>query len=175
MPLKTDYETQDCSAARALEVVGERWTLLVLRDCFFGVRRFSDVRRHLGIPRAVLATRLATLVDAGVLERREYRPGRDEYLLTERGRTLWPTLYALTRWGDQNYAPRGRRRVFAHAECDALLDVLGVCPACGRFPDAAEIEVRPGPGLGEPSPDEDPVNRALRTAHRLLTPLLPEP
>src|SRR5690349_24929986 len=89
MPLGTDYAGQDCSLARALEVVGERWTLLVLRDCFFGVRRFSDLRAHLDISRAVLSARLADLVEAGLLARREPAPGRVEYELTEQGLALW--------------------------------------------------------------------------------------
>ena len=80
------YESQDCSLARALEDVGERWTLLVLRDCFFGVRRFTDLQAHLDISRAVLSARLADLVESGLLDRREYAPGRSEYELTEQGR-----------------------------------------------------------------------------------------
>ena len=90
MPLGTDYAGQACSLARTLEVVGERWTLLILRDLFFGVRRFSDLQRHLDVPRAVLSARIATLVEGGLVERRPYRPGRDELLLTERGEELCP-------------------------------------------------------------------------------------
>lgn len=175
MPLGSDYAAQDCSLARTLEVVGERWTLLVLRDCFFGVRRFTDLLRHLGIPRAVLAGRLAGLVAAGVLDRREYRPGRDEYVLTDRGRTLWPTLYALARWGDDNFAPAGRRRLFVHTACATEIDPVGFCPTCTLVPTVAELEIHPGPGLGPRRPDEDPVSRALRRPHRLLAPLLPAP
>ena len=74
MPLGTDYAGQGCSLARTLEVVGERWTLLILRDLFFGVRRFSDLQRHLDIPRAVLSARIAALVEGGLVERRPYRP-----------------------------------------------------------------------------------------------------
>src|ERR1700675_1085600 len=93
--LGKDYELQDCPVARALELVGERWTILVIRDCFLGVRRFSDFLVHLDIPRAGLSNRLARLVSEGMLERREYSPGRSEYLLTDRGRSLWPILHSL--------------------------------------------------------------------------------
>ena len=111
MALGKDYELQDCPVARALELVGERWTILVIRDCFLGVRRFSDFLVHLDIPRAVLTSRLDRLVSEGMLERREYSLGRSEYLLTDRGRSLWPILHSLAEWGDQQAAPRaGRRR-----------------------------------------------------------------
>ena len=99
MPLGTDYAGQPCSLARTLEIVGERWTLLIVRDLFFGVRRFSDLQRHLDIPRAVLASRLAALVEAGVVE-------PDPYRLTERGEELWPAVHALMQWGE----PRGEHR-----------------------------------------------------------------
>jgi DNA-binding HxlR family transcriptional regulator len=170
--------------ARALEVVGERWTLLVLRDCFFGVRRFGDLAAHLDVPRAVLSDRLATLVGAGVLERHG-----QEYLVTESAYPLWPALRALATWGEADQrASGGTLRRFAHAECprggpgtdaldtDALgtgaldTDVGGRCPACGRVPGPADLVVRPLAPPDEPRRD-DPVSRALRRPHRLLTPL----
>jgi DNA-binding HxlR family transcriptional regulator len=170
--LGRDYEGQDCSLARALEVVGERWTILVLRDCFFGVRRFTDLQAHLDIPRAVLTDRLARLVDAGVLTRTEYRRGRHEYTLTPHGGDLWPSLYALSRWGERHDSPHGPRRVFSHLPCGADLGPGGQCPDCGVIPPAEEIEIRPGPGLRHRR--ADPVSVALRSPHRLLTPLLTE-
>jgi DNA-binding HxlR family transcriptional regulator len=88
--LGKNYEGQDCSLARALEIVGERWTMLVLRDCFFGVRRFTDLQAHLDVPRAVLTERLTQLVAEGILDRVEYQRGRHEYQLTQRGLDLWP-------------------------------------------------------------------------------------
>ena len=121
MPLGRDYARQDCSLARAMEVVGERWTLLVLRDLFYGVRRFTDLHRHLDIPRAVLSTRLATLVEHGLVERRGERPGRHAYVLTDRGIELWPAVHALTHWGDRHYAARGPRQVFTHDEMYRIL------------------------------------------------------
>lgn len=93
----------ECPIARTLDVVGDPWTLLIIRDAFFGSRRFEDFRRVLGIPRATLTTRLASLVEHGVLERREYstRPVRHEYVLTRKGRALGPLLVAMLQWGDE--------------------------------------------------------------------------
>ena len=93
----------ECSIARTLEVIGERWSLLIVRDAFYGVRRFDDFREDLGVARNVLADRLATLVARGVLERRQYeeRPPRYEYVLTEKGRDLLPVVLTMMRWGDR--------------------------------------------------------------------------
>jgi DNA-binding HxlR family transcriptional regulator len=173
MALGKDYQRQDCSLARALEVVGERWTLLVLRDCLFGVTRFSDLRGRLDIPRAVLADRLSALVAEGLLERRPYRPGRDEYLPTEQALALWPAIYALREWGERHYPPPGgRRRYFRHVPCDTDIDTTGRCPACGELPMPGELETRPGPGADLTLRD-DVVSRALYSPHRMLTPLPP--
>lgn len=172
MALGKDYERQDCSLARALELLGERWTLLIVRDAFYGVRRYNDFLTHLDVPRAVLATRLQALVDAEVLDRRPYQdnPVRHEYVLTERGRGLWPALNALSHWGAEHLSPSGPTRVFAHASCGAPIGRTGVCPDCGEYAEPDELEVRPGPGAGRPYRD-DPVSRALRTPHRILEPL----
>jgi DNA-binding HxlR family transcriptional regulator len=98
------YEGQDCSIARALEVVGERWTLLIVRDALLGLRRFEEFQRSLGIARNVLADRLNRLVEAGILERVRYqvRPDRYEYTLTEKGRDLDVALVGLRQWGDKH-------------------------------------------------------------------------
>jgi DNA-binding HxlR family transcriptional regulator len=168
--LGREYEKQNCALARALEVVGERWTILVLRDLFFGVRRFTDLQAHLDIPRAVLTDRLSRLVDEGVLTRTEYRRGRHEYALTPHGRDLWPTLYALSMWGERHDSPAGPRRVFSHAPCAAELVPTGQCPSCGALPPPEEIDLRPGPGMSLERTDA--VSIALREPHRLLTPLL---
>jgi DNA-binding HxlR family transcriptional regulator len=170
MPLGSDYAGQSCSLARTLEVVGERWTLLILRDLFFGVRRFSDLQRHLDIPRAVLSARIAALVDDGLVERRPYRPGRDELLLTERGVELWPAVHALMQWGEKHESPGGPRRVFVHVACGTQIGPTGLCPRCEREPTAAELEMRLGPGATAPIRD-DAVTLALREPHRLMTPL----
>src|SRR3954447_25250449 len=101
--LGKDYGGQDCGLARALEIVGERWSLLIVRDAFYGVRRFTDFQQHLDIPKAVLSDRLNGLVAAGVLERHPdpRRPGRFVYALTGAGLELWPALHALLVWGGQ--------------------------------------------------------------------------
>ena len=163
MPLGTDYAGQTCSLARTLEVVGERWTLLILRDLFFGVRRFSDLQRHLDIPRAVLSSRLAALVEAGIVE-----PG--PYRLTRAGEELWPAVHALMQWGERHQSPGGPRRVFAHVECGSDLDASGRCPSCGFVPRADALVMRPGPGATAPLRD-DAVTLALREPRRLLEPL----
>lgn len=174
MGLGKDYEGQECTLARALEVVGERWTMLVVRDAFYGVRRFSDFRAHLDIPRAVLADRLATLTAAGVLAKQRYQetPPRDEYVLTERGRELWSVMYPLMQWGDRHVPNAGTMRIFEHTACAVRLDAVGGCPSCGRMVPPDEVTIRPGPG--EPlRKRDDPVTVALRHPHPLLTPLFP--
>ncbi|WP_314175507.1 winged helix-turn-helix transcriptional regulator [Streptomyces winkii] len=175
MALGKDYAAQSCSLARTLELVGERWTLLIVRDAFYGVRRYNDFLTHLGMPRAVLSTRLRTLTDARILETVRYQtsPPRDEYVLTAKGRRLWPAVYALAVWGEEHYgAERGSRRDFLHAECAVRLDDGGRCPECGQGIAPEDVEMRPGPGA-DPEP-ADPVDRALRTPRRLLEPL-PQP
>jgi DNA-binding HxlR family transcriptional regulator len=167
MALGVDYAQQDCSLARALELVGERWTILILRDSFFGVRRFSDFEAHLDISKAVLTQRLSRLVEAGLLERTPHG-GRDEYTMTERGVALWPALYALTRWGEMQ-SVRGPRRIFSHVECGSDLDSSGLCPACGIMPRPDSLEMRPGPGISNWR--RDPVSIALRSPRRILEPL----
>ncbi|HSS23056.1 MAG TPA: helix-turn-helix domain-containing protein, partial [Mycobacterium sp.] len=98
--------------ARSLEIVGERWTLLIMRDAFYGVRRFSDFRSHLGIPKAVLAERLAFLVAEGVLTKVTGNRGRDEYELTGEGRQLWPMIWSMISWGNENYLDKPSRRTY---------------------------------------------------------------
>ena len=170
MALPRDYDTQACALARSLEVVGERWTLLILRDLFFGVRRFSDIQGHLDVPRAVLSARLARLVETGVVERRPYGPGRDELLLTDNGRELWPIVHGLMQWGERHLVADGPVRLFAHAACGTDLSPHGGCPSCGIEPPPEDVETRPGPGV--PSViRRDPISRALRRPHRLLTPV----
>lgn len=173
MALGKMYERQDCAMARTLEEVGERWTLLVLRDCLLGTRRFSALRERLDIPRAMLASRLSALVEAGILERHPYAPGRYEYLPTEKGTALWPAIHALLEWGERFHpAPAGRRRIYRHVPCDRDLDTGGRCPGCDEVPAPGEVETRPGPGAGELVQREDAVTTTLNSGpHRLLTPL----
>ena len=134
MPLGTEYAQQDCSLARTLEVVGERWTLLILRDCFLGVRRFADFAAHLDISKAVLTERLGSLVDAGLL-RTVPRGARHDYVLTERGLSLWPVTFTMTQWGEQHLAPRGPTAgVRAPPLRRGKGEPSGRCPVCGQVP-----------------------------------------
>ncbi|MEE6263875.1 winged helix-turn-helix transcriptional regulator [Plantactinospora sonchi] len=176
MALGKNYDRQNCSFARALELLGERWTLLLVRDAFYGVRRYADFLAHLDIPRAVLADRLRSLTEAGVLDRRRYSdaPPRDEYVLTDRGRELWSAFYQLGQWGERHLSSNGPIRLFVHADCDTALDPTGACGGCGRLVAPEEVEIRPGPGEVAVRRD-DPVSVALRRPHRLLTPLIGEP
>jgi DNA-binding HxlR family transcriptional regulator len=171
MTLPRKYTDQACSLSRALEIVGERWTLLIVRDAFFGVRRFTDFAVHLNIPRAVLTGRLNALVDDGIMARALAESGREEYELTDKGLGLWPVVRSLLAWGDENYAPRGPRRLMYHAACDTLLESEGRCPHCALVPAIAEIVIAPGPGLEPMSEDADRVTRALSHPHRLLEPI----
>ncbi|MGY3340150.1 DNA-binding HxlR family transcriptional regulator [Streptomyces filamentosus] len=151
MTLPRDYRGQTCALSRAMEVVGERWTLLILRDAFYGVRRFGEFAAHLAAPRAVLADRLAGLVAAGVLDRRP-EPGtgrREAYVLTEKGLGLWPAVRALTDWGEQHApAPGGPRRLFLHHADGARVGPDGRCSGCGTPVPPGDLLVAPGPGLG---------------------------
>jgi DNA-binding HxlR family transcriptional regulator len=147
--LNRTYDDQVCSVARTLEVVGERWTLLIVRDAFLGLRRFDEFQRSLGVSRNVLSDRLDRLVDSGVLERVPYheRPPRYEYRLTDRGRDLYPVIFGLMRWGDRHAAPDGPPRVVLHRGCDGTPDEHMVCAKCGEPLTVRQVETRPGPGV----------------------------
>jgi DNA-binding HxlR family transcriptional regulator len=135
--------------ARTLAVIGDRWTLLVLRDCFIRVRRFEVFEARLGITRHVLADRLRKLVKAGVLRKVAYqqRPRRYEYRLTETGLDLYPVLIAIAHWGDTHLAGRrGRPLLHRHAACGRFFDPVTVCSECGEPVGAREVHVHPGPG-----------------------------
>ena len=131
---RTSAARDTCSVARTLEVVGERWTMLVLREAFYGVRRFNDFQQLLGAPRNVLTARLQTLVDAGVLRREPYREEgareRHEYRLTEAGRDLMPALVALMQWGDRHLADEaGGPVVVRHRDCGEQVSAVLTCAA----------------------------------------------
>ncbi|MEU2241095.1 helix-turn-helix domain-containing protein [Streptomyces sp. NPDC018338] len=165
MTLPRDYRGQTCALSRSMEIVGERWTLLILRDAFYGVRRFGEFAAHLAVPRAVLTDRLAMLVEAGVLDRRT-EPGtgrREVYVLTPKGIALWPAVRALTAWGEEFYAAEGGpRRVFRHVGDEAPIDAGGRCTGCGTAVPVEDVLVTPGPGLGHaaggPSEPSDEVS-----------------
>lgn len=140
----------NCSIARSAEVLGERWTILVLREAFTGVRRFEDFQAHLAIARNVLAVRLQSLVSYGVLERRRYqeRPERFEYRLTEKGRDLYPIVAALMRWGDRWLAGEaGPPLVLIHKACEHDAAPILTCSHCGGQLGARDITPTAGPGL----------------------------
>jgi DNA-binding HxlR family transcriptional regulator len=147
-------------------VIGERWTLLIVRDAFYGVRRFGDFATQLGIPRAVLTNRLKALVEEDVLTRDD-----DGYRLTAKGIELWPVVSALMNWGDTFYSPAGPVRVQRHDTDGGVLDTDGRCPVCGALVPVPEIRVEPGPGFA-PDDDTDPVSRAINApGRRLLEPI----
>jgi DNA-binding HxlR family transcriptional regulator len=139
-------EVLPCSIARTLEVIGDRWSILILRDAFRGVRRFDDLQRDLGIARNILTDRLNTLVDAGILERRKYQdqPERFEYRLTEKGLDLYPVLIGLMRWGDK-WAPvskQGPPVVLTHKTCEHDVMPVLVCPHCQERVTARDMRAR---------------------------------
>jgi DNA-binding HxlR family transcriptional regulator len=145
--LKRDYEGQNCSIARALEVVGERWTLLIVRDVFLGLRRFDQLQESLGIARNVLTDRLNRLVEEGILERVRYseRPERFEYRLTNKGRELNIALTALRQWGDKHLSEKPPRLLRRKADKKAVIAALVPKGADVLRPE--EVETVPGPGL----------------------------
>jgi DNA-binding HxlR family transcriptional regulator len=152
--LPRTYDNQNCSIARALELVGERWSMLVIRDAFLGLRRFDEFQASLGIARNVLTSRLRRLVEAGVLVRIRYqeRPVRHEYRLTESGRELSIPLLALMHWGDRHFAPDGAPRVAEHTGCGGEITERHVCRQCGAVLGSGDVHTRPGPGQREPVP-----------------------
>jgi DNA-binding HxlR family transcriptional regulator len=143
-------QQQNCSIARTVAVLGERWTLVILREAFNRRRRFEDIQRDLGIARNILADRLQTLVAEGILERRAYqqRPERFEYRLTDKGRDLYPVLIALMRWGDRYTAGEAGPPVeLIHEPCGQHTQPQLVCDHCGEPIDPRDIRARAGPGL----------------------------
>ena len=143
------HDQHDCSIAAALEVVGDRWSILILRDVFRGIHRFDELRRDLEIPRAVLADRLRRLVESGVLVRRRYseHPPRDEYRLTDMGRELSPILVALMQWGDRWLGGEdGPPTLLVHEPCGHEVDLGFHCWTCGEDFTPLDIASRPGPG-----------------------------
>jgi DNA-binding HxlR family transcriptional regulator len=147
--LRRDYPDQLCSIANSLEVIGERWSLLIVRDVFNGNRRFGEMQASLGVARNVLSARLQRLVEEDILERRRYQesPDRYEYFLTEKGLELWPTLIALLNWGDRySPSPGGAPKIILHKVCGGHVSDRGVCEKCGETLHARDAIQVPGPG-----------------------------
>jgi DNA-binding HxlR family transcriptional regulator len=145
--LKRDYAGQACSVARALELVGERWTLLIVRDAFLGLRRFDEFQRSLGIARNVLADRLNRLVEEGIFERVPYseHPPRHEYRLTRKGRDLNVALTALRQWGDEHVSEQPPRILRRRSDKRPVVAAL-VPKGCESVVPARDVELVPGPG-----------------------------
>ncbi|MEU0538302.1 helix-turn-helix domain-containing protein [Nocardia sp. NPDC005978] len=144
------YDSQVCSIARALELIGERWSLLIIRDAMFaGTTRFSDFQRSLGVAPNILKARLDGFVDARIMHRHKYsdQPEAFEYLLTDKGRALAPALVALTEWGDR-WATDGEAPIlYTHSTCGHAITHQTTCAHCGPVADPAQISARPGPGM----------------------------
>jgi DNA-binding HxlR family transcriptional regulator len=144
-----DIGTLNCSVARALAVLGDRWTMLILRDAFLGCRRFDAFQAQLGLTRHVLSERLARLVDERILEKRAYqaRPPRYEYRLTDKGRDLYPALLALLAWGDRWKADdTGPPLQLRHRHCGKVMHAVAVCSECGEPLDPRDVQPEFGPG-----------------------------
>ncbi len=167
-----DIGDMTCSVARALSVVGDRWTLLILRESFLRTRRFEDFQAHLGTTRHRLADRLAKLVEHGILERVRYqeRPERFEYRLTEKGRDLYPVIVSLVAWGDRWMAgAEGPPIELVHRGCGHLMTPSLACPDCGGAITARDVQAQLGPALralAEAAPAAKPSPRA-RQARRV--------
>ena len=147
---RTSVKDMNCSVAQCLEVVGDWWTLLIVRDLFFGVRRFSDLQRRLGVARNILTERLERLVDTGVIAPRAAGP--PGYVLTARGRALWPVLEAMRHWGDEWAAPDGAPVDLVHRSCGHVTHAVPTCAACGEPLTLAELDAVAGPGANERNP-----------------------
>jgi DNA-binding HxlR family transcriptional regulator len=143
------YAEKNCSIAKPLSFLGERWTMLILRELFLGRRRFDDFQASLGVATNMLSARLTTLTEEGIVERRRYseHPERFEYVLTEKGRDLQPILLALLAWGDRYTAEDGPPMEVVHE--DHAFHMIPTCSVCGEPIDTHNVHTRPGPGANE--------------------------
>ena len=146
-------EDEACSLARTVSVIGDRWTLLILRDCFLRIRRFEEFQSRLGITRPILADRLKKLVADFVLTKVAYQqnPVRYEYRLTPKGLDLYPVIMAMVHWGDIHMVDKkGRPVLHEHKLCHHVFDPVMVCSECGEALDPRQVHVHPGPGAADP-------------------------
>lgn len=155
---RKSFADMHCSVAQCLEVIGEWWSMLILRDVFLGVTRFDQLQQRLGISRNVLNQRLAHLVEHGVLDKVPYseRPPRYDYRLTDKGRDLWPVLTTMRQWGDKHAAPDGPPLRLRHAGCARFTSAVLVCDKCGEPLNSRTVRAQAGPG------DLDGVMAAVR-------------
>ena len=147
VPAPKNLDYLDCSVANTLELIGDRWSLLILRDAFMGVRRFEDFHDDLGIARNILSARLDRLVRGGILETRRYQdhPPRDEYVLTTSGKDLFDVLLAMWRWGDRWVPPPDAEpRELYHTQCGEVTRMMPACEHCGGELKRSELRIRPG-------------------------------
>ncbi len=163
---RTSFAQMRCSLARGLDLIGDWWSPLIVRDLFLGVARFDELVEDLGISRNLLARRLKLLAGKGIVERFAYqrRPARYEYRLTEAGRDFVPAMLALTAWGDRWARPReGSPILFVHKNCGHEFSARVTCPACGEAIAANAVEAVAGPG-GAALPGTKVLARRLRAA-----------
>ena len=178
IPWVLDHRFENDSVARTVELIGDRWTFLILREAFYGVRRFGQMARNLGLSRTILSRQLQTLVAHGVLDRRQYRtnPDRFEYLLSDAGRDLYPAIVSLMQWGDRHLAgPQGPPLLLRHRPCGQLTSPVLVCSVCDQPIDPRSIDAEPGPGAhagppGANSTTNKPAPPGARSVRRQLTP-----
>ncbi len=157
-------DTRNCPVQRTLELVGEKWSLLLIREAINGVRRFDDFRDHLGMSEAVLSDRLRKLVAAGILGTRPYRPAggrtRNEYVLTSKGWDLWPVIVSLMQWGDKYTAdPEGPFLDVRHTDCGAPVRVVVECSNSHEEVGRDQVAVNPGPSARERAAAQNPESR----------------
>jgi DNA-binding HxlR family transcriptional regulator len=145
---RKSFADMHCSVAQCLEVVGEWWSMLILRDAFLGVTRFDDFQERLGISRNILNQRLTRLVEEGVLDKVAYsdHPPRYDYRLTAKGRDLWPVLTAMRQWGDTYAAPDGPPLRVVHKTCGKISQAVMTCSACGEPLTVRDVRAVRGPG-----------------------------
>jgi DNA-binding HxlR family transcriptional regulator len=151
---RASFADANCSIAQSLEVIGEWWSLLIIRDAFLGVTRFKEFQQRLGIAPNILTARLDTLVGAGVMERRTYEEARDrgDYVLTKKGRALWPVMVTLRQWGDEWMVGRDQAPVaLLHTTCGHTTDAVLHCGHCGERLVGREVRTVRGPGLTDES------------------------
>ena len=150
----SELEGEACSLARTLSAIGDRWTLLILRDCFLRVRRFDEFQARLGIGRPILAARLQKLVAGGILSKVAYQhgPTRYEYRLTPKGLDLYPVIMSLVHFGDVHLAGEaGRPLLHRHLSCGHVFDPVMSCSVCGEVVSPRDVRPLPGPGARDPS------------------------
>ncbi len=149
---RKSFSGMHCSVAQCLEVVGEWWSMLIVRDAFLGVTRFDQFQERLGISRNILDQRLNRLVETGVLAKVPYseHPPRFDYRLTDKGRDLWPIITTMRQWGDKYAAPDGPPMLVTHKGCGQVSDAVLTCSACGEPMGPRDVRAAPGPGAVEP-------------------------